>query len=62
MHQQRRSFEENDSRVNRRILDVEGEVKELSRRIDRTGRSEGWLNTYNTLLILLSVEKSYFLI
>merc|ERR1711990_846287 len=31
LHQIRRSSEENESRLNRRILDSEGEIKELSR-------------------------------
>merc|ERR550519_173830 len=38
--QHRRTFEEGESRNNRRLLDSEGEIKELSRRIDRNGRTE----------------------
>lgn len=38
LNQQKRGFEEIDSRLNRRLMDVEGEVKELSRRLDRQGR------------------------
>ena len=38
--QQRRGFEDAESRNNRRMLDSEGELKELSRRIDRTGTEQ----------------------
>ena len=40
MSQQKRSFEEAEGRLNRRLMDCEGEIKELSRRIDRQGRTE----------------------
>jgi len=40
LNQHKRAFEEVDSRSQRRQLDVEGEVKELSRRLDRQGRQE----------------------
>jgi len=38
--QQKRSFEEAEGRLNRRLMDCEGEIKELSRRIDRQGRTD----------------------
>lgn len=38
--QQRRGFEDAESRNNRRMLDSEGELKDLSRRIDRTGTEQ----------------------
>ena len=40
LNQQKRGFEEIDGRLNRRLMDVEGEVKELSRRLDRQGRAD----------------------
>jgi len=40
LSQQKRSFEEAEGRLNRRLMDCEGEIKELSRRIDRQGRTE----------------------
>jgi len=38
--QQRRGLEDAESRNNRRILDSESELKELSRRLDRTGTEQ----------------------